>query len=180
MRPVSHPVWIALRRPLLQLFVIGCAVSLTVSGRLTVRLIAGAMIGWALIPALEISAFAVVRARAGGRDAFAIDLDRFYGSERPWLLWFAAVAAVLAFLTPAQTDAWSESPLVLTIVAVTAIAAAVLAGRLDLIFFRDVFGRSPADARRDLLVQRALVWIPGLVWLFGFVSWPIIADWLHL
>jgi hypothetical protein len=40
-------------RRLRDLFVIGCVVSLAVSGRLTLRLIAGGMIGWAIVPLLS-------------------------------------------------------------------------------------------------------------------------------
>ncbi|MBI3402083.1 MAG: hypothetical protein HY048_11740 [Acidobacteria bacterium] len=44
---------------------LGCCVSLIVSGRLTARLVAGSTIAWSFIPLFEVAAFAIVRRRLG-------------------------------------------------------------------------------------------------------------------
>jgi len=179
-RSVRYPMWIAARRPLLQLFVIGCAVSLTVSGQLTLRLVAGGMMAWMAIPAFEAIGFAIVRRRGTARGDFASDLDRFYANARPMLCWIVLLGGLVSWLTPAQADVWSNIEVVqFAVLAVTAIVAARTVQR-DAAFLRDAFGQSARVARRDAIALRAAVWSVTLAYVFGFAAWPIVADWLHL
>jgi hypothetical protein len=180
MRSVRHPIWIALRRPLLQLFVIGCVVSLVVSGRLTVRLIAGGMLGWSVIPLLEIAGFAVVRARTGRHAAFAADLDRFYAGSRTMLLWLVVLGGVVSFLTPLQTDAWSNNNIVVLAVLATTVAVVAWTARQDAQFFRETQTHRGTTVWRQVVFMRVAVWIVGLVYVAGFAAWPLVADWLHV
>src|SRR5690242_13777386 len=95
-----------MRHLLFLTFLLGCAVSLIVSGRLTVRLILGGAAAWVIIPLLEVAAFAIVRRRARRRGSFARDLDRFAAGDWPWAVWLIAVSGVTSFLTPMQANAW--------------------------------------------------------------------------
>src|SRR4051794_17665974 len=56
---------VGLRRPTACALVLGSAVSLIVSGRLTPRLVAGGALSWSFVPAFEALAFAIGRRRDG-------------------------------------------------------------------------------------------------------------------
>ncbi|HZR26513.1 MAG TPA: hypothetical protein VFA59_23155 [Vicinamibacterales bacterium] len=96
-----------MRRRLFQLFVVGCVVSLIVSGRLTLRLILGGMLGWAIVPVVD----AIV-----GVDVL----------PKPLLLWIVAIAAFASFLSPLQAERFSSNYPLTDAVIVVAIALAFL------------------------------------------------------
>jgi hypothetical protein len=54
---------VALRRPLLLAFTLGCAVSLLASGRLSARLIVDGAVSFAFVPVFEVLAFAALYRR---------------------------------------------------------------------------------------------------------------------
>jgi len=168
-----------MRHLLFLTFLLGCAVSLIVSGRLTVRLILGGAAAWVIIPPLEVAAFAIVRRRGRRRGSFARDLDRFAAGDWPWAVWLIAVSGVTSFLTPMQANAWFSTWTVWIAIDVTASAAALCTASIDVGFFQDVFARTRADAIRDVLVQRAISWSALAVYVAGFPGWPLVIDWLR-
>jgi len=159
---------------------LGCCVSLIVSGRLTARLVFGGTVAWSFIPAFEVAAFAIVRRRARPIRPFSRDLDRFSAGRRPWAFFLVALAAVASCLTPLQMNAWSEATPTLAVLGLIASAIVVRSGYLDFRFYREALDRSAADARRDVLLQRAINWTAAAVYFGGYAGWPIVADWIGL
>jgi len=167
---------IALRRPLFAVFVLGCGISLIVSGRLTLRLIAGGAVAWSFVPMLEVASFAAVHRVARARSAFARDVDLFFAGRGPWTAWLLAVATIAAFATPFQVDDWTATPAGLNWIAASMAAIAIWSGYIDFCFFRVVFNRPPGAAIRALLLQRALCWIAAATYFVSFAAWPLIVE----
>ena len=87
---------IALRRPLLTVFTLGCCVSLMVSGRLTLRLLVPVMLYATLIPLCEVASLAlVVRTR---ELSFWRAVDPFLRSDELWLFLLTIYCAIWAFV----------------------------------------------------------------------------------
>jgi hypothetical protein len=168
--------WIGLRRPLFSIFLLGCALSLIVSGRLTARLIAGGAVAWSFIPLFALASFAAVRRRARRSVTFSRDVDLFLAGGGPWVVWLISVAMVASFLTPFQAYAWSATSTPQMWLAATALPVAIWSGYIDFCFYRTVFERPLAGAVRDLLLQRAILWTVAIVYFFGFAGWPLVAD----
>jgi len=172
--------WIGARRPLFAALVLGCAVSLIVSGTTTVRLIAGGALAWSFVPAFDAAAFAVVRRRARRATPFSRDLDLACATHRPWLLWLVAVAGLAAFATPQQTYDALETTAGLTTLVASLAAAAAWSACIDFRFYRTVFERTRSAAVTDLLLHRAMAWTACNLFFWTFVGWPLVADRLGL
>lgn len=159
---------------------LGCCVTLIVSGRLTAGLVAGSTIAWSFVPIFEVAGFAIVRRRTRSIQTFARDLDRFGTGRRPWAIFLVALAAVASCLTPRQMNEWSESAITLSVLAPIAAAVALRSAYLDVRFYREALDRSPAAARRDALLQRAISWTAAAVYFGGHAGWPLVAHWIGL
>jgi hypothetical protein len=98
----------ALARPAFLALLLGCCVSLSTTGRLTLRLVVSGSVLWSFAPALQaLAASVVVLAFARGRLPLARALELYFAGIGPWSLWLLAVAGIAAF-APAETiAAWS-------------------------------------------------------------------------
>jgi hypothetical protein len=163
--------WIALRRPLLVAFVLGCAVSLMTSGRLTLRLALPATLYWTFVPVCQMVSLAVVARRR--KMPFAQLIDSYFQSHTAWLLWVMAFAAMWAFVPAPTVFSWMF-PRTLWF----ASAGLVLAwsAYVDFGFFRRVLGRPPGRAARDLAIQRLLCWAMGLAIFVAPGGWQVVAS----
>jgi hypothetical protein len=148
-------VWIALRRPLLTVAMLGCAMSLMTSGRLTLRIAGPAAVCWSFVPLLEIASLAAVC----GRGVSAQLIDRFFEGQWPWLLWLTVFAAMWGLAPARFVIGRTGYP---TVWYVLAVVAAVWSGRLDYRFSRTVLKRTRAGAARDLAVERLICWPAAL------------------
>jgi hypothetical protein len=148
--------------------VLGCAMSLMTSGRLTLRLVAPAAVYWSFIPLLEIAGLAAVC----GKGLRAKTIDSFFAGHGPWLFCAVLFAAVWTFVPAAQVFEKTGDP---TIWLAMALAAIVWSGWLDFAFSRRVLGRSRAGAARDLVVQRAIVWTGALAIFAGPAAVQVVA-----
>jgi hypothetical protein len=166
--------WIALRRPLFVAFVIGCTVSLIATGRLTLTLVAGSMVGWAFVPLFEILGFAVAAGRRANDVSFSRSLDAFFVGHRPWTLLTIAFGATASFLPPWYVNAWSFA--LVTGFEVLAVLVAIRSWFIDVGFYRDVLGRSPRDATRAAIIQRLICWPATCAWFFGYAAWPLVTN----
>jgi predicted neutral ceramidase superfamily lipid hydrolase len=162
-------IWGAVRRPLLLAFMSGCTISLWTSGRLSVRLIADGMISFAFLPIFEIVGLAVVWRRSG-RIPFTRAIDLSFIANGPWLVWLIGFSALRSVLTPIQATAF-PIPLLWTLEASLLVIAA-WAAYIELHFFREVLQRSERDARRDLILLRAIVWTLTIGYFFGIALYP--------
>ena len=172
-QPPHSNAWLAIRRPLLVAVVFGCAVSLMTSGRLSFRLAAPATLYWTFVPLFEIAGLAAVWPWKRSKISFARAIDLFFGNNIPWLLWFTAFAAAWAFLPPARMFAWSGNPRPWY---ASALAVGLWCAWLDFRFFREIPGRTPARACRDLAVERFIAWTGGVAWFMGPAAWQVVAS----
>jgi hypothetical protein len=172
--------WIGLRRPLCCACLLGCALSLVVSNRLTLRLIAGGAVAWSFIPLFEVASFAAVRQRRRRAASFSRDVDLFFTGHGPWAVGLIGVAAVASFLTPLQVYAWAGTTTSLISLAGVGGAIAIWSAYIDFCFYRAVFESTPPAAVRQLLLQRAIGWTVALTYYFGYAAWPLVADWVGL
>jgi hypothetical protein len=163
--------WIALRRPLLVAFVLGCGVSLMTSGRLTLRLALPATLYWTFVPVCEIASLALVARRR--KMPFAHLIDSYFQSHTAWLVWVMAFAAIWAFFPAPTVYSWvfQKSLLYASAGLVFAWSAYV-----DFGFFRRVLGRPPVHAARDLAIQRLLCWAMGLAIFVAPAGWQVAAS----
>ena len=167
--------WTALRRPLLVAFVLGCAVSLMTSGRLTLRLVAPATLYWTFIPLCEIGSLAVVA--RGRKMPFARLIDTYFESHTAWLLWVVGFAAVWVFVPPGTAYHWFDDNRLRY-----GSAALVFAWSawLDFRFFRRILDRTPGRAARDLTIQRLLAWAVGFAIFVTPAGWQVVSSALGL
>jgi hypothetical protein len=160
--------WIAVRRPLLTVVMLGCAMSLMTSGRLTLRLAVPAAIYWSFVPLLEIAGLAVVC----GRQLSARLIDRFFQDQWPWLLWVTLFAALWGLVPPGIVIGRTLYPLPWY---GFALAAAAWSAKLDYVFSMRVLGRTRSRAMRDVAVQRIVAW-PAAVAIFVWpAAWQLVA-----
>jgi len=175
MREPGDGWWIAARRPLFLLFVIGCVVSFQTSGRLTARLIVDGAVSFAFIPLFELVSLAIVYRRRPPRPvSFARAVDLFFAANAPWLVWMLAFVALRSVQTPRQATAL-PLPLWRTL-ELSLLAVAAWSIYIDLHFFREVLPRADGRSARDLMLQRVVGWSSALLYFFGLATWPEIAG----
>jgi len=147
------------------------------SGRLTLRIVAPAMVYWSFIPLLEIASLAIVCRGRPAELSFSRKVDLFFRNQWPPLLWLVLFAAVWAFLpAPAVIPWWSKRWLQ----DLSAAAALAWSARLDYGFFRYTLKRTPRQAALELSAQRLLSWIPAILIFVGPAAWQLIASELGL
>lgn len=157
--------WIALRRPLMTAFLLGCAVSLMTSERLTLRLVLPATLYWSFVPLCAVASLALVVRRR--KLSLARTIDGFFGSQTAWLVFLVAFATANRWV---GKEYWYG------------LAAAVFAwvAYRDYGFLRRVLERTPAQAARELALQRGLAWGTGLVIFVAPAGWQVVVSWLGL
>lgn len=140
------------RRPLLLALVLGCGISVLVSGRFTVRLIADGALSFAFVPVCELAALAVVFHLRRAPIAFAQAVDRFFAANTPWLWWLLGIMAAVALLPPTRHGSLM-APLLITMTIPIAISVAY-----DLRFCREVIGSTRRGAILDVVILRLVAW----------------------
>jgi hypothetical protein len=161
--PAIPGKWLAVQRPLLFAFVLGCTVSFVASSRLTLRLMV--TIYAALVAVIEVAALLAVRPRAlttPTSQSFSRSVDLFFTGFCPWLLWLLSFAAIWTFASPVNAFRWAGPRWDLYVVG----ALVLWSGYIDFCFFRYVFQTTPQRAARCLLLQRAISWTLAVI-IFG-------------
>jgi hypothetical protein len=171
--PRAAKAWIAVRRPLLVAFVLGCSVSLMTSGRVTLRLAGPATVYWSFLPLAGIAGLAVV----SGRGLHAETIDEFFHGYLPWMLLIVAFAAIWAFVPAPVAFARTDDPLVWEGLAVVPL---VWSSRTDLHFFERMFGCNRREAMRNLLIHRLVSWPIALAIFVWSAGVQVIASGLGL
>jgi hypothetical protein len=153
-QPVRDGIWLAVRRPLLLAFVIGCTISLLTSAGLTLRLTGGATIYWSFVPLAEIVALGATSLRNSEGVSRTRAIDLFFTGHGPWCLWLIGLGAIWSFFPPARAFELT-SPLWLY---GTTSVVVVWSVWIDFCFFRVVIGRSRSSVWSGLLLQRLISW----------------------
>jgi hypothetical protein len=151
-------------RPLLLMLLLGCAVSLGASGRLTVRLIADGAFSFAFIPLSELAGFAIVYRLRPPPLPFAEAVDRFFAGNTPWLWWWLAFMIAVSVI-PVLRHGEIMAPLLIT--SLIPIVSSVF---IDTRFFRSVMSRRPGRARLDVALLRIVSWSAGIAYFIGYAS----------
>jgi hypothetical protein len=159
--PATRDKWLGVRRPLLFAFVLGCTVSFTASGRLTLRLVVPATLYAGLQVLIEVVALAAVRPKER-TISFCRAFDLFFAGFGPWLLWLLTFGAIWAFASPVNAFRWTGPRWDLYVLG----ALALWSGYIDFCFFRYVFQTTRRRATLDLLLQRAISWTLAVL-IFG-------------
>jgi len=148
---VRRRPWTWLAKPLFTAWLLGCVVSLLDFRALTLGRVLPAALVWTWVPLLETAALGAVWKIEPRAMGFRRAVDRFCAGDLAWWLLLIAFAAL-----------WREMGESVWL----AFAGVVGAGTAlrDYRFFRRDLG-SPAPLR-DLILERALAWIPGIL-LFG-------------
>jgi len=139
------------RRPLFTAWILGCAVSLLEVGSLTPSRVLGSALTWAWAPLLQIASLAAVWKMAPRSLPFRPAVDLFFAGNLCWWLWLVVFSLCHSL---AAAPAWLLS----------AIAVSIYSAWVDYRFFRKTLA-SGAPVR-DLILQRATAWIPGIL-IFG-------------
>ncbi len=161
-RDPPRPTFLALlRRPALFALLLGACISLSTTGRLTLRLLPSGALLWSFAPALQmIAAAAVIRRFGRGRLSLPAGLDLYFLGLGPWSLWLLGVAGLVSSVSPEQTATWGFSLLA------TAVVPLVWSGVITYGFLR---GALALGRRRALL---------GLALHGAFVLGPVLAFFL--
>jgi hypothetical protein len=165
--------WLLWRRPLLTALILGCAVSLVTSGRLTVRLVGPASLYGCFVPLLEVASLATVWRPGRQSVSFSRASDLFFASHGPIQLWLVAFSAIWAFVPPFQAFAWLGH---LWVWAGSATLMLAWSGHSDYWFFRCVLERPPAAAMRGLVQQRLLCWSGIVLFFLASSAWETVAS----
>ena len=130
----------------------GCVVSLLESGALDPARVALSSLTWTWAPLLQIASLAVVWKAAPRPTPFRLAVDRFFAGNTCWWLFLLAFAV--------GHSAASE-----TVWLAIAAAIALWSAFIDYRFFRGTLASS--SPLRDLLLQKAAAWIPGILFFGG-------------
>jgi hypothetical protein len=149
--------WRWLRRPLFTAFLFGCVVSLLECGSLTPARVAGGAVTWSWAPLLQIASLAAVWKCAPRAVGFRHAVDVFFAGNICWWLWLVLFGVCWPRATGRN---WL----------ISAAIVAVWSCFVDYRFFQRQL-KSPAPVR-DLLLQRAAAWIPGILVFGGGALWP--------
>jgi len=156
----SGGAWRAWRRPLFIVCFIGGCLSIAATGAVTLRLTLSTAVVWSFIPLIDVAALYLV-VRGHERRAFATVVDLFCSGFGAYLLWTLGIAVIVSCV-PMRYGV----PIFGSYVYGGAGLAVFWSVYIDYCFFRDGLGRSPIDARRGVLLHRALTWAPILL-IFG-------------
>lgn len=151
----------ALARAVFVAFAIGCMVSLVTVRSLALRLVADGTLNGLMLVVVQVAALAAVCWRK--REAsFAWTVECFVMGFGPWLLWMVLFSGLWAAVPPIR----AFSPMVQQVAHYSVFVIILWSVSIDFAFFRWFLGRSPLQATRDLLIQRAIAWT-AMILVFG-------------
>lgn len=90
-------LWLAVRRPLRFLFIIGGFVALSSAGRLYLPHIWWTMFFWSFLPVLQIAGLLLSHRLVAPRTCRAVAIDLYFAGQGPWLLLFVLLAGLCLF-----------------------------------------------------------------------------------
>jgi hypothetical protein len=128
------------------------------AGSLELRLVLSAGATWSFVPLLEMASLALVWRWHRPTVALPRSVDLFFTGNAPWSLWLIGSGlfwAAFPELAPSAPAAYCWFGSVAVVM--------VWSAWLDFCFWRSAMKRSLPDAIRDLLLQRVLAWVPGVL-----------------
>lgn len=155
--PASPTFFAMLRRPAFFALLLGACISLSTTGRLTLRLLLSTAVLWSFAPALQlIAATAVIRLFGRGRLSLAAGLDLYFLGLGPWSLWLLGVAGLVSCVSPEQAAIWG------TPILITAVVPLVWSAVITFAFLRGALALTRPRALLGLALHAVLVLGPPL------------------
>ena len=134
--------------------VIGSAMAVAATGRLTLSLAASTTLVWSWVPLVQLlTGLLLVR---GADIGVARALEGYFQTHRPWSLWLLACAVAIALL-PNPGGA-------LLLLAATFVVPLVVTVRMLKVFCRRELGLGAAQTRRRVALHQAVTWTVVLVY----------------
>lgn len=162
----------ALKRPLVAAIVLGAAVCIYATGRMTLELALSAILTWSFAVAVQtVAAVALVASSNRRASSLPAAFDLFFMGHGPWSLWLIAAAASSAWLPrPARMD---------LIVATTAAVPIAWTAVIVFAFCRMVLNDAPRPAVVRTLLHQSLIWTFTAAYIAVVVQlWPRIVGML--
>jgi hypothetical protein len=148
-----------LRRPAFFALLLGACISLSTTGRLTLRLLLSGAVLWSFAPALQmIAAAAVILLLRRGPLSLAAGLELYFLGLGPWSLWLLGVAGLVSWLSPERTATWTADPGISILT--TAVVPLVWSAVITFGFLRGALALGRRRALLGLALHGALVWGP--------------------
>jgi len=164
------PVWLVT--------VLAFAMSVTATGRFSLRLLLDGVVSFAFIPLLGIAGLAAVASRRPDGRTFRETLDLFFIGYGPWLVWLAIFAALTATVPPRELGHW------IVAAELSLLVPMVWAIYVDFHFFREVMQLTAGGATRAIALHRLIGWVGLVAYFDGRAAWsevaPRVASWLGL
>ncbi len=148
----------ALARPLLVAVVIGCAMAISATGRITTGLAVSCILCWSFVPALQmLTGSRMLTPHTGGLGT-AARMDLWFMGHAPWSLWMLAAAAIFT---------WSaETTRIEVFVAASAVIPAIWTGIITYAFCRVVQQAPVHSAVRRAIAHQAVTLALIVAYLF--------------
>jgi len=175
-RPARVSGW--WHKPVFLLAVLAFAMSVTATGRFSLRLLFDAVVSFAFIPLLGIAGLAAVTSRRPRTRSFREIIDLFFTGYGPWLVWLVIVAAFTAIVPSRELGDW------IVALDLSLLVPVVWAIYVDFHFFREVMERTTGGAIKAIVLHRLIGWIGLVAYFDGRAAWsevaPRVASWLGL
>lgn len=162
----------ALARPLLVAVVIGCALAIGATGRITFGLSLSTLLCWSFVPALQLLTGAGVMARHPGSPGIAGRIDLWFMGHAPWSLWLLAAAAILTAAGDTTRIEW--------LVVASALIPAVWTGIITCAFFQ-VVQRAPRRSAVRMAFAHQSVTVALVIGYLFLVArpWARVIGWVQ-
>jgi predicted nucleic acid-binding protein len=156
----------ALGRPALVALILGTAIAVSSTHRVTLKLVASTTICWTFVVVVQLLAATVLIASARRRRVGMLRaLELFFISHAPWSLWILAFAVRAALW---RSGGGMTDPFLLT-----ALVPLVWTGVIVSAFCREVLGISGRAATLRTLWHQGLIWTIAFIYVVVVVqAWP--------
>jgi hypothetical protein len=152
--------------------VIGTAVTVSATERVTLSLVLAGGIGWSFVPVLQaLTGILLVRNPGPGASvpSLATALDRYFATGWPWSLWILGVHGAFLMIPATRSFGW--------LLGLTAVAPMVWTVRRLLVLCRNDLGMGRAKAWRRVALHQAVTCLLILAYIaFAVALWPRIVG----
>lgn len=154
-----------MRRSVRLALVIGCFISLTTTGRLSVRMVVDGFVCWSFVPLLNLALVSALAYRFSRRE-LVIAVDGYLAAWGPWLAWLVGIAGLAVWLPPREAEVWTlmPSPIALTGLLIAWLWSSWIQYRCLTVLWRV----PPLGAVGLLAAMKLVVW--GAILLFFYAS----------